>query len=90
MTTGTTPQVEHTWKSAVFVPNVYEETRAGSSKRTFSEPDGQEVHTPPCLAQNEHEQARAGIRVGSGCQSSAKEMLRQWQDPVISIVPVLR
>jgi hypothetical protein len=35
--------------------------------------------------QNEHVQARAGISKGSGCQSSAKEMLPQWQRPEINI-----
>jgi hypothetical protein len=51
-----------------------------------SEPVGQDVQTPPCLIQKEHEQARAGISVGSGCQSSWKEMLPQWQLPRMSMV----
>ena len=57
-----------------------------SLMRTVSEPVGQEVHTPPCLRQNEQEQALAGISFGSGCQSSLKEMLPQWQAPEISML----
>lgn len=52
---------------------------------TLREPVGQEVHTPPCLVQNEQVQARAGISAGSGRQSREKEMLPQWQDPEMSM-----
>src|SRR3954467_14108121 len=51
---------------------------------TFSAPAGHEVQTPPCFWQNVHEQARAGISVGSGRQSSVKAMLPQWHLPRIS------
>ena len=77
VTTGVTPQLEQTWKSAVFVPNAYFETRDGSLTVTTSEPVGQDVHTPPCFTQNEHPQARAGIAVGAGVQSSVKAMFPQ-------------
>jgi hypothetical protein len=46
---------------------------------------GQEVQTPPCLVQNEQVHARAGTSEGSGCQSSAKEMVPQWHDPWMSM-----
>jgi hypothetical protein len=49
-------------------------------------PVGHEVHTPPCLTQNEHPQARAGISLGSGCQSRVKLKFRQWQLPVMSML----
>src|SRR5262249_12845982 len=55
-----------------------------SLMRTVSNPVGQEVQTPACFAQNEQLQARAGISDGSGCQSSEKEILPQWQRPVIN------
>jgi hypothetical protein len=54
--------------------------------RMDSEPPAQDVHRPPCLTQNEQEQARAGISRGSGCQSSLKEILPQWQAPEISMM----
>src|SRR5262249_43356628 len=53
---------------------------------TLSDPVGQEVQTPPCFAQNEQVQARAGISDGSGSsQSSANEILPQWQRPEINM-----
>jgi hypothetical protein len=52
---------------------------------TVSDPVGQEVQTPPCFTQNEQVQARAGISDGSGRQSSANEILPQWQRPEINI-----
>src|SRR5204863_8686635 len=58
----------------------------GSATVTLSAPAGQEVQTPPCFWQNVHEQARAGISVGSGRQSSVKAMLPQWHLPRISTV----
>jgi hypothetical protein len=42
--------------------------------------------TPPCLVQNEQAHARAVICAGSGCQSSAKAMLPQWQLPSMSMM----
>ena len=53
---------------------------------TASEPVGQEVQTPPCFVQKEHEQALAAISFGSGCQSSLKEMFPQWQAPEMSMM----
>jgi hypothetical protein len=50
-----------------------------------SDPVGQEVQTPPCFAQNEQVQARAGISDGSDRQSSANEILPQWQRPEINM-----
>jgi hypothetical protein len=50
-----------------------------------SDPVGHEVQTPPCFAQNEQLQARAGISDGSGRQSSAKKILPQWQRPEINM-----
>src|SRR5579864_185459 len=88
VTTGTTPQREQTWKSAVFVPKAYFPASEGSLTFTFSEPVGQDVQTPPCLTQNEQVQARAGISVGSGFQVSANEMFPQWQLPEISMVGI--
>ena len=73
------------WNSAVFVPKLYLDTRAGSLTVTLSEPVGQEVQTPPCFVQKEQVQARAGIADGSGAQLRANEMLPQWQLPEISI-----
>src|SRR5215469_12321399 len=52
----------------------------------MSDPVGHEVQTPPCFAQNEQVQARAGISDGSGRQSSAKEILPQWQRPEINMI----
>src|SRR5215472_10114599 len=52
---------------------------------TVSDPVGQEVQTPPCFAQNEQVQARAGISDGFGRQSSANEILPQWQRPEINM-----
>src|SRR4029077_11220746 len=85
VTTGTTPQRAHTWNSAVRVPCAYFDTSAGSLTVTSSAPRGYEVHTPPCLAQNEQLQARAWISVGLGSQVSENEMLPQWQVPRISM-----
>ena len=53
-------------------------------------PVRQEVHTPPCLTQNEHPQARAGISVGAGFQSRVKLKFRQWQLPVMSMLNASR
>jgi len=85
VTTGVMPHFAQTWKSAVFVPNAYFDTREGSFTRTRSKPVGQEVQTPPCFVQNEQVQARAGISEGSGFQSSVNEMFAQWHWPRISI-----
>src|SRR5262249_33182066 len=85
VTTGTTPHAVHTCNSAVFVPNAFFDTRTRSLTLTVSDPVGQEVQTPPCFAQNEQVQARAGISDGSGCQSSANEILPQWQRPEINM-----
>jgi hypothetical protein len=73
------------WNSAVRVPKAYFETSAGSSTTTRNTPFGLEVHTPPCLVQNEQPQARAGISAGSGSQARLKAMLPQWHLPRISI-----
>lgn len=84
------PQVEQTWNSAVFVPKAYLDVRLESLTRTVKEPVEQDVHTPPCLVQNEQEQALAAISFGSGCQSNLKAMLPQWQAPEMSmVVPLL-
>ena len=80
------PHRAQTWNSAVLVPKDYLETRLVSLTRTVSEPAEQDVHTPPCFTQNEHEHALAGISFGSGCQSSLKETLPQWQAPEMSMV----
>lgn len=53
--------------------------------RTFSEPVGHDVQTPPCLTQNVHVHARAGISDGSGVQASSNEMFPQWQLPEMTI-----
>src|ERR1051326_7266257 len=45
----------------------------------------QDVHTPPCLAQNEQVQARAGISPGSGSHTSWNAILPQWQAPAMSM-----
>jgi hypothetical protein len=67
------------------VPNAYFDTRVRSLTLTVSDPVGQDVQTPPCFAQNEQVQARAGISDGSGRQSSASEILPQWQRPEINM-----
>jgi len=85
VTIGTRPQMEQMWKSAVFVSKLYFDVRSGSLIAILSEPVGQAVQTPPCRMQNEQEQARAGISVGSGDQSSTNEMFLQWQLPTIGI-----
>jgi len=84
VTTGTIPQRAQVWNSAVRVPNAYLDTSEGSLTTTFSAPPGLEVHTPPCLVQNEQVQARAGISAGSGSQVSEKEMFPQWHLPWIT------
>src|SRR5882762_2207823 len=81
VTTGTMPHRAQIWNSAVLVPNSYFDTSAGSFTMTFNAPRGLEVHTPPCLVQNEQVQARAGISTGSGSQVREKEMLPQWHLP---------
>src|SRR5437899_10011874 len=45
---------------------------------------GVDVQTPPCLKQNEHPHARAGISGGSPPHSSSRAMLAQWHVPLIS------
>ena len=87
VTSGTTPQTVHTWKSAVRVPNEYRDTCAGDLTVTDSDPEADDVQTPPCLTQNEHEHARAGISVGSGAIVNAKEIFPQWQRPAMSMIP---
>src|ERR1700730_3202752 len=86
------PHREHVWNSAVRVPNAYLDTSKGSSTTTFRAPLGLEVHTPPCLMQNEHVQARAGISAGSGSQVRENEMFPQWHLPWINMraTPSLR
>src|SRR5712692_3260537 len=79
------PQRAQVWNSAVRVPNAYLDTSEGSSTTTFSAPLGLEVHTPPCLVQNEQVQARAGISAGSGSQVREKEMFPQWHLPWINM-----
>jgi hypothetical protein len=66
-------------------PNAYFDARVRSLTLTVSDPVGHEVQTPPCFAQNEQVQARAGISDGSGRQSSAKKILPQWQRPEINM-----
>jgi len=44
---------------------------------TVSVPVGHDVQTPPCFTQNVQVHARAGIRAGSGVQSSSNVTLRQ-------------
>src|SRR2546428_13135129 len=78
------PHCEQIWNSAVRVPNAYLEMSEGSLTATFKAPRGLDVHTPPCLTQNEHPQARARISVGSGSQVREKEMFPQWHLPWIS------
>src|SRR5262249_30713246 len=65
--------------------NAYFDTHTRSLTLTVSDPVGKEVQTPPCFAQNEQVQARAGISDGSGRQSSANEILPQWQRPEINM-----
>ena len=72
-------------KLAVRVPNAYLDTSDGSLTTTFRAPFGLEVHTPPCLVQNEQVQARAGISAGSGSQVREKEMFPQWHLPWINM-----
>src|SRR5215469_7974793 len=67
------------------VPNAYFDARSRSLTLTVSDPVGQEVQAPPCFAQNEQVQARAGISDGFGRQSSANEILPQWQRPEINM-----
>jgi hypothetical protein len=67
------------------VLNAYFDTHTGPLTLTVSDPVGQEVQTPPCFAQNEQVQARAGISDGSGRQSSVNEILPQWQRPEINM-----
>jgi hypothetical protein len=50
----------------------------------FRAPLGLEVHTPPCLMQNEQVQARAGISAGSGSHVREKYMFPQWHLPWIN------
>src|SRR5258707_8546019 len=85
VTTGTMPHRVQIRNSAVLVPNAYFDTCAGSFTTTLRAPRGLEVHTPPCLVQNEQVQARAGISTGSGSQVREKEMLPQWHLPRITI-----
>jgi hypothetical protein len=73
------------WNRAVFVPKTYRETLAGSAIVTVRSPVGQEVHTPPCLVQNEQVHERAGISFGSGSHSKSNPMFPQWQLPAISM-----
>src|SRR5215831_19300264 len=79
------PQRPHTWNSAVRVPCAYFDMSAGSFTVTSSAPLGYDVHTPPCLTQNEQPQARACISFGLGSHASAKAMLPQWHLPRISM-----
>ena len=67
------------------MPKTYREMLAGSLIERVSLPVGQEVHTPPCLAQKEHMQARAGMSAGSGSHSNSNEMFPQWQLPEMSM-----
>jgi hypothetical protein len=73
------------WNSAVLVLKAYFDSRARSLTVTVSDPVGQDVQTPPCFVQNEQVHARAGISDGSGRQSSANEILPQWQRPTINM-----
>src|SRR5712664_111170 len=79
------PHRAQVWNSAVRVPNAYLDTSEGSLTTTSSTPPGLEVHTPPCLVQNEQVQARTGISAGSGSQAREKEMFPQWHFPLISM-----
>src|SRR6516162_1844350 len=80
-------------RACSFSPSKLDGARRSSSDSTFSkaltltvsDPVGQEVQTPPCFTQNEQVHARAGISDGSGRQSSANEILPQWQRPEINI-----
>src|SRR5438105_15341320 len=85
--TCTQLQRAQVWNSAVFVPNTYSETSAGSFTTTSGVPSGFDVQTPPCFTQNVHVQARAGISTGSGSHASVKAMLPQWHLPRISMSP---
>src|SRR6476660_2015307 len=75
------PHRAQVWNSAVLVPNAYVDTSDGSLIATSRAQIGLEVHTPPCLVQNEQVQARAGISAGSGSQVREKEMFPQWHLP---------
>ena len=57
----------------------------GSLTTTSRAPIGVEVHTPPCLTQNEQVQARAGISAGSGSQMREKQIFPQWHLPWINM-----
>jgi len=85
VTTGTAPHRVQMWNAAVLVPNAYLETSDGSLIVTVRAPLGLEVHTPPCLTQNEQSQARAGISAGSGSQVREKDMFPQWHLPLITM-----
>src|SRR5207302_1898931 len=84
VTTGTMPQRAQVWNCAVRVPNAYLDMSEGCLTTTFSAPPGLEVHTPPCLVQNEQVHARAGISAGSGSQVRENEMFPQWHLPWIN------
>src|SRR6266540_1593285 len=73
------PHRAQMWNSAVC---------GGSLMTTSRAPLGLEVHTPPCLIQNEQVQARTGISAGSGSQVREKEMFPQWHLPWINMRPV--
>src|SRR5687767_8916396 len=90
VTTGTMPQRLQILNSAVLVPKVYFDTSEGCLTATSSAPAGLEVHTPPCLVQNEQPQARAGISAGSGSQVREKERFPQWHLPWINMAPSAR
>ena len=77
VTTGTMPQRAHVWNEAFPVPNEYLDTSAEFRITIRRAPRGFEVHTPPCLEQKEHAQARAGIWAGSGSQARENEMFPQ-------------
>src|SRR2546428_2553421 len=79
------PHRAQIWNSAVRVPNAYLDTREGSLTTTSRAPRGLEVHTPPCLVQNEQVHARAGISVGEGSQVRENEMFPQWHLPRINM-----
>src|SRR5579859_1770999 len=85
VTTGTMPHRAQMWNCAVRVPNAYLDTSDGSSTTTSSAARGLEVHTPPCLMQNEQVQARAGISAGSGSHARENEMFPQWHLPWINM-----
>ena len=86
VTTGTTPQVAHTWNSAVPVPKEYFETRDESAIAMRNAPFGFDVQRPPCLEQNEQSHARAGISTGSGSHVSVNATFPQWHLPLINML----